>query len=181
MVNGKRGRGVVFMSVRHVVRSTMIEVGCSSLFEFQRINALLSAAMGRVKSLSASEPKVMRFEWNRIEMVKHLERPSVAELLAGELAMLPEASEQYLGLLDCMIEDWQAVANCDDKTCQDRAKTLVQLLVTSRDQILKNLNEQPSLTRAVCDFKKGIALDEPLSVEGFIASLDAPQAVQKVL
>ena len=154
-------------------RVTQIELHGLDMFDFQRVNRLLTAAVGSVRVFGGSESRSMKFEWNHFDMAEYLNNPSVSVVLTEQLASIPEAAPEYLELVDHIIEDWRTVDRTIEHGQPESCVKVIEILAEKRDEIRENLREQPYLDAPVSQNESGCSLGEPMGAEAFNASLRA--------
>lgn len=161
------------MNLESFNRVTQIELHGLDMFDFQRVNRLLTAAVGSVRVFGGSESRSMKFEWNHFDMAEYLNNPSVSVVLTEQLALIPEAAPEYLELVDHIIEDWRTVDRTIEHGQPESCVKVIEILAEKRDEIRENLREQPYLDAPVSQNESGCSLGEPMGAEAFNASLRA--------
>lgn len=137
------------MNIESFNRVTQVQVRCFCVSNFQRVNQMLQAAVGRVRVLDGHSSRFIKFEWNHFDMAEHLNNSSVSLVLAEQLALIPESSERYLELIEHIIEDWKVVDRTVEGIDAERCSEVVELLANKRDEIRENLREEPYLNAPV--------------------------------
>ncbi|MBD6946496.1 hypothetical protein [Vibrio parahaemolyticus] len=159
------------MNLESFNRVTQIELHGLDMYDFMRVNNVLIAAVGGVRVFGGSESRRMKFEWNHFDMAEHLYKPSVSEVLAEQLALIPESSPLYLELIEHIIVDWQVVDKTVDDIDAESCAQVIETLAKKRDEIRENLREQPYLNASI-DVAQGRFSE---SVAEWESSAKAPQ------
>ncbi|PMM60658.1 hypothetical protein [Vibrio lentus] len=141
------------MNLESFNRVTQVQVRGLDVIDFMRVRVFLGASVGIVRVFDGSQPRCIKFEWNHFDMAEHLNKSSVSVVLAEQLAMIPEASTLYLGLIEHIIDDWKAVDRTIPDIEADRCAEVIETLATKRDEIRENLREQPYLNATVDESK----------------------------
>ena len=83
------------MNLESFNRVTQIELHDLDMFDFQRVNKVLTAAVGGVRVFGGSESRSIKLEWNHFDMAEYLNKSTVSVVLAE--------------LIEHIIDDWQTV------------------------------------------------------------------------
>ncbi|TLS65130.1 hypothetical protein [Photobacterium damselae] len=137
------------MNLESFNRVTQIELHDLDMFDFQRVNRVLTAAVGGVRVFGGSESRSIKLEWNHFDMAEYLNKSTVSVVLAEQLALIPEASPQYLELIEHIIDDWQTVDRTVKHDQSERCAQVIEMLAKKRDEIRENLREEPYLNAPI--------------------------------
>jgi len=161
------------MNLESFNRVTQIVLHDLDMFDFQRVNKVLTAAVGGVRVFGGSEPRSINLEWNHFDMAEYLNKSTVSVVLAEQLALIPETAPEYLELVEHIIEDWQIVDRTIEHGQPESCAQVIEMLAKKRDEIRENLREQPYLNAPVSQNESGCSLGERMGTEAFNASLRA--------
>ncbi|UTZ44820.1 hypothetical protein [Vibrio campbellii] len=161
------------MNLESFNRVTQIVLHDLDMFDFQRVNKVLTAAVGGVRVFGGSEPRSIKLEWNHFDMAEYLTKSTVSVVLAEQLALIPETAPEYLELVEHIIEDWQIVDRTIEHGQPESCAQVIEMLAKKRDEIREKLREQPYLNAPVSQNESGCSLSGPMGAEAFNASLRA--------
>ncbi|MBM5180158.1 hypothetical protein J7937_21760 [Vibrio parahaemolyticus] len=153
------------MNLESFNRVTQIKIHGLDMYDYQRVVSFLEAAIGGVVlnyvgSLDFdsdgfdSRFNGVKFGWNHFDMAEHLNKPSVSEVLAEQIALIPEAAPEYLELIDHIIDDWQTFDRTVEHGQPESCAQVIEMLAKKRAEIRENLREEPYLNASV-DVAKG--------------------------
>lgn len=166
------------MNLESFNRVTQIQFRGLDMYDFQRVNRMLQAAVGVVRVFDGSQSRCIKFEWNHFDMAEHLNKSAVSVILAEQLALIPEASPDYLELIEHIIDDWQTVDRTVEHDQPERCAKVIETLAKKRDEIRENLREEPYLKAPVINIERGEGVTDECIVEAVNSSLSASEVAQ---